>query len=218
MKQSKIFLKVFVIVVTCFLMTGTIYALIYGNGSGDGYQPPKALISVGNNSIDIYIEIGGGYFLKSHSAILFFLNKVEMSNINGSDYNEWQGILKSALDNMRNAKETYELLIKTAEATPYNQEVISRLEKFDYASFAQANDLNEVIFKEVEQRLRDGDITGCYKSAYAGMCAIEKLLISVQDEVSINKMPGLRVLWKLNGLYAETLMAGQYVAMVFNEI
>jgi hypothetical protein len=218
MKQSKLFSIVFVAVVTCLLMTGTIYALIYGNGSGDGYQPPKAPVSVGDNSIETYIEMGGGYFLKSHSDIQLFLNKVEMSNINGSDYNEWQGILKSALGNMRNAKETYDLLIKTAEATPYNQEVITRLEKFDYASFAQANDLNGIIFKEVEQRLGAGDITGFYKSAYTGMCAIEKLLISVQDEVSINKMPGLRVLWKLNGLYAETMMAGQYVAMVFNEI
>lgn len=218
MKQFKIFSKVFVAVVTCLLMTGTIYALIYGNGSGDGYQPPKAGIAVGGNSIETYIEIGGGYFLKSHSDILLLLHKVEMANINGSDYNEWQGILKSALDNMRSAKKTYELLIKTAEATPYNQEVIARLARFDYASFAQANDLNEIILKEVEQRLASGDITGCYKSAYAGMCTIEKLLILVQNEISFNKMPGLPLLWKLNGLYADKLIAGQYVAMVFNEI
>jgi len=190
MKQSKIFAKVFVIVVTCFLMTGRAYSLILENGSGKGYQPPKGVVALGNNSIETYIERGGGYFLKSHSDILLFLNKVEMANINGSDYNEWRYILKSALDNMRNAKKTYELLIKTAEATPYNQEVIARLAKFDYVSFAQANDLNEVIFKEVEQRLGDGDITGCYKSAYAGMCVIEKLLVLVQDEVSLNKMPG----------------------------
>ncbi|MDQ1353690.1 MAG: hypothetical protein QG657_3997, partial [Acidobacteriota bacterium] len=173
---------------------------------------------VGGNSIETYIEMGGGYFLKSHSDILLFLNKVEMANINGSDYNEWQGILKSALGNMRSAKETYELLIKTAEATPYNQEIIARLEKFDYASFAQANDLNEVILKEVEQRLSAGDITSCYKKVYVNMCAIEKLLGLAQNEVSLNKMPGLPLLWKLNGFYSDTLNFSQYVAMIFHNI
>ncbi|MDQ1351393.1 MAG: hypothetical protein QG657_1695, partial [Acidobacteriota bacterium] len=145
MKPSKMLLKGCVVLITFILFTGNIYGLIACNGSGDGYQPPKTGIAVGGNSIETYIEMGGGYFLKSHSDILIFLNKVEMSGINGCDYNEWQGILKSALDNMRNAKKIYELLIKTAEATPYNQEVISRLAKFDYASFAQANNLNEVI-------------------------------------------------------------------------
>jgi hypothetical protein len=218
MKQSNLYSKIIIIVVISFLVTGNVYALIYGNGSGDGYQPPRTGINVGENSIETYIEIGGGYFLKSHSDMLLLLHKVEMSNIDGSDYNEWQSIIKSALDNMRKAKETYGLLIKTAEATPYNQEVIAVLAKFDYVSFAQANDLNEVIFKKVEQHLAAGDITGYYKSAYAALCGIEKLLVLVQDEVSLNKMPGLPLLWKLNGLYADKLIAGQYVAMVFNAI
>jgi len=218
MKPSKLLLKGCVVVITFILFTGNIHCYIAQNGSGKGYEPPKAADTIEDNSIETYIEMGGGYFLKSHSDILLFLNKVEMSNINGSDYNEWQSILKSALDNVRSAKKAYELLIKTAEATPYNQEVITRLTRFDYASFAQANDLNEVIFKKVEQHLVAGDITGCYKNAYAGMCAIEKLLVSVQNEVSLNKMPGLTDLWKLNGLCADTLIFGQYVAMVFHKI
>jgi hypothetical protein len=218
MKQSKIFLKVFLAVLSYIIITGTIYSRIDCNGSGNGFQLPKDGIVVGDNSIETYIVRGGGYFLKSHSDILLLLHKVEMADINGSDYNEWQSIVKSALDNMRKAKETYGLLIKTAEATPYNQEVIAVLAKFDYASFAQANDLNEVIFKKVEQHLAAGDITGYYKSAYAAVCAIEKLLVLVQDEVSLNKMPGLPLLWKLNGLYADKLIAGQYVAMIFNAI
>jgi hypothetical protein len=207
-----------VVVLSLFLFTGNIYGLIDCNGSGNGYQPPRTGIALGENSIETYIEIGGGYFLKSHSDMLLLLHKVEMSNINGSDYNEWQSIVKDALDNMRKAKETYALLIKTADATPYNQEVIAVLAKFDYVSFAQANDLNEVIFKKVEQHLAAGDITGYYKSAYAALCGIEKLLVLVQDEVSLNKMPVLPLLWKLNGLYADKLIAGQYVAMVFNAI
>ncbi len=119
---------------------------------------------------------------------------------------------------MRSAKETYELLIKTAEATPYNQEVIDKLEKFDYVSFAQANDLNGIIFKEVEQRLGTGDITGCYKNAYAGIYNIEKLLVSMQYEATLSIIPRLPVLWKLNGLCSDTLIFCQYVAMVFHKI
>lgn len=218
MKQSKIFLKVFVIVVICLILSGNLYSRIACNGSGSGYEGPGFVGDSMNNSIETYVVKGGGNFLKSHSDILLFLNKVEMADINGSDYNEWRIILKSALANMRSAKETYELLIKTAEATPYNQEVIARLEKFDYISFAQANNLNGIIFKEVEQRLGAGDITGCYKSAYVGICAIEKLLESVLDEVSLSKMPGLPALWKLNGLCSDTLTFCQYVAMVFHNI
>ncbi|HLP59779.1 MAG TPA: hypothetical protein VK186_13145 [Candidatus Deferrimicrobium sp.] len=218
MKQSKLFSKVFVIMLTCILMTGSAYSLILQNGSGKGYEPPISVGTMMDNSIETYIEIGGGYFLKSHSDILSFLNKIEMSEVNGSDYNEWLNILKSALDNMKNAKNTYEVLIKTAEATQYNREIIAKLENFDYASFARFNNLNGILFKEVEHYLGAGDITGCYKYAYAKICKIEKLLVSVSDEVSLNKMPELTILWKLNGLCAETLIQGQYVAMVFSKI
>ncbi|MCU0288934.1 MAG: hypothetical protein MUF15_21380 [Acidobacteria bacterium] len=219
MKLLKQISKVLFIVGFWLLLTENIYSLILQNGSDKGYDPPPQGIGYTmENSIDTYIEIGGGYFLKSHSDILLFMNKIEMSNINGSNYNEWQNILNSALNNLRKAKNTYAILIKTAEATPYNHDVIAKLESFDYASFAALNNLNGILFKEVEQNLGAGKVTECYKNAYARMCNIEKFLSAISSEVVLQKMPDISMLWKVNNLYAETLITGQYVAMVFSGI
>ena len=97
-------------------LNSSAFARILANGSGDGYPPPGG--SYRAVSIETYVEEGAGYFLNGNSNIQKFLELYELQNKNGINYEEWQTVLSNAMNNISSAVQTYEQLIKTAEATP----------------------------------------------------------------------------------------------------
>jgi hypothetical protein len=69
--------------------------------------------------------------------MLLFLNKMELSELNGPDYPGMQDLLNRALENMQKASDTYKMLIAAAKETPYNQDVIAKIMLFDYEHFSK---------------------------------------------------------------------------------
>ena len=67
-----------------------------------------------------------------------------MQDIRGIDFNAMQKAAGSSLVNMENAGIIYMSLVKQAETSPYNQAVIAGLKHFDYQSFMQENNLNQM--------------------------------------------------------------------------
>lgn len=204
------------------LTTANLLSRLPGNGAGKGYCDPGVEPDCdpdkGNSTIETYIEIGGGYFLNAFSDILSMSNRVEMSSLNGLDYNELQTIVNNGLDNIRNAKSTYLSLIQAAEETPYSQAVISKLKNFAYSDFMIKHSLNSILFKEVEGYLENGDITGTFKRFYNSCVKIEKLMTAVNGEVSLNRMPKLDDLWKINEEASTTLLFGQGISRIFDAL
>lgn len=197
------------------------FSRIYHNGSGGAYEPPDGgeKTSTNVNIIEIYVERGAGYFLKGYSDFITFLNRVELQEQNGVDYDELRQLIDSALNHIKNAKYTYHQLVGIAEVTPYNLAVISKLKNFDYDAFIEEKSLNRIIFeKEVEKYLAKGDITGIYKRTYQKLNTFEVILTSFKIEVDSNRIPGLPALWYLNESWMVALAAGQYVAGVFYEM
>jgi len=82
------------------------------------------------------------YFLSSQSDILLFLNRLELAGLSTPDYPELQNIIDRAVKNMEKAVETYKTLASTAAVTPYNQQVLSQLMRFDYTDYEKINGLN----------------------------------------------------------------------------
>lgn len=235
-KGKNVFLKAMVGVLIClFLMTVSSSARLVYNGAGGGYCDPatdpdcngttstssgSAAIIISNTSsmIECYIEEGAGYFLNAFSNILALSNRVEVSNISGIDYNELQSIVETGLTNVQNAKSTYYLLIMTAESTPYNPTVISKLKDFDYREYLIKNSLNSAVFEEVEAYLKKGDITGTFKRLYSSLSIMEGLLLSIKDKTGCRRMPDISKLWQLNETASNNLIFGGYVARVFAEL
>lgn len=218
--NKQLILKIFIGIIISMVFYTMGFSCILQNGSGKGYgddDGESGCEGGKSNSaiINTYIIEGAGYYLNAHSDFLVLLNRVELSEIIGIDYSECKNLVNSALNNIKNAKETYYLLIEVAEVTPYNQLVISKLKSFDYNFYLNEHALNSVIFKDVEDYLKNGDIRGVHKRIYSDVIEIEKLLISIKDEISLDKMPELSNLWKLNENFSETLIYGEYVARVF---
>jgi hypothetical protein len=215
-KMKKTILTV-MLVITFF--TGQIFAFVYANHAckandacgGEGKK------SSGSNMGQMIIE-GAGHFLMSHSEMLKFLNKIELSELTGPDYSELQDIINRAIESMENASETYKNLISIAKETPYNMDVISKLRIFDYAGYMKTNGLNRVIFKKVKYFLRKGDVIGVYIYLKSDMDSIIEQLVNIKSNVDSEVFPEISLLWRINQKYSESLLFGQYVAEVFKNL
>ena len=224
MKKNKtqFIFKASILILAIFLLNIKTFSRISANGAGGGYDDPDGksnLVSTKENSIiENYIEKGGGYFLNAYSDILSISNRIEMANIQGLVYEELKSILNSAIENIRNAKATYYLLIKKAQDTPYDPVVNLKLRSFDYQEFMTEYSLNSDIFYEVEGYLKIGNITGTFIRIYNSFINIEKLLLSIKSEISLDKMPTLSKIWEINQESSSTLIFGQYIARIFYEL
>lgn len=206
------------------MIPAVVFPRVLANGSGGGYDDGDgtssnvAGIQSQFNTIETYVIKGAGFYLNAYSDILVLLNRVEESDLIGMDYNEGRQISERALGNMYNAIHTYYSLIRRAEMTPYNETVITKLMVFDYAGFQEKRGLNSALFKQVEEYLQKGDITGMYKYIYIELAAIAQVLQHIRDELTLGKLPELSVLWKLNERCTQTLLFGQYMSRVFYAI
>jgi hypothetical protein len=201
------------------IFNGMVFSYIAQNGSGQGYDEGSGESKLAsNNSIEYYVVLGAGYFLKAQVHIQDFLNRVEWQDLTGPDFNELDQLAGSGLDNLRLARENYARLIQIAEKTPYNPEVIDRLKHFSYDIYMKTFNLNPAVFAAVRGYLEKGDITGCFKHFYYRLTMMEMMLMVIQSEISVQRIPTLQLLWKINEVGAETSLFGSFTARVFRAI
>jgi len=181
-------------------------------------HPEMMIMIINTLSIETYVIQGAGYFLEANSCIQSILNRVELQDFNGFYYSELDQLVHRAFFNIILARMTYEQLLRLAELTPYNREFISKLKGFDYQSYMNEMGLNAVVFNQVREYLEKGDITGTFKHTYSNLVAIDELLTGIKNEISVDRIPALSLIWKLNETCAETSLFGSYAARVFHAI
>jgi hypothetical protein len=223
MKQKKMIVKsLLVTIVTAFLCMN-VYSYICNNGAGLGYDGSgessgASSICSQNNDIEYFIMLGAGHYLDAKTDIQQLLKSVEWQDIRGVSYFEMRVLVDSALYHMKNAGYIYEILIRTAESTPYNEAVQALLKGFDYDNYMMEKGLNKGVFDIVRQHLQAGDITGIFKRTHTNYTKIIQFLESVKKELYNNKMPGLSIFWLLNETVDNTSTIGSYTARVFTAI
>lgn len=183
-----------------------------------------AFLPDGREQIRVNVIRGAGYYLKSQSDFLLFLNRVEMSDIEGMDFAEAQEIIDSAATNMEQAVKTYETLARQAEVTGYDHSVLPKLLN---AKFVELDETGRVIDEAVyrpdarrqaESFLREGDIRGIYFRLYQETQELLVALKRIKVEVDAYRMPGNSMLWDLGRNYSETLVFGHNVADIFAQL
>jgi hypothetical protein len=204
------------------LNVNTAFGRIWHNGAGGGYDGGDGAAGIDgvnkNNTIEYYITLGAGYYLNANTNFQEFLKKVEMQDIQGVDFAAVQNTVGSSLVNMENAANIYMLLVKEVETTPYNDVVIARLKEFDYQSFMLENNLIPVVFSEVEGFLQKGDITGLLKKVHKDLVIMGEMLKAVNDELTLNRVPQLHLLWQINETFSRVSQFGSYTARVYAEV
>jgi hypothetical protein len=218
--NNTFFLKFFVLIIILIVAQSNTFPIIYCNGAGGGYGEGGGGEGavLGGNLIEAYIIEGAGHYLEAYSTILYFFNRVELANESSMDFFLWQSILSKSITQMNRAAAAYDLLIREAEETPYNEAVLLKLKNFDYNQFRVDCGLKIEVFREVESYLQTGDITGAFKRIRSSFKEIISRLKSMHEEVSQNKMPALSSLCDLNELCSSTLQFGQYISRMFYKI
>ncbi len=214
-------LEVLKILLIGFILTAMVpslaYTYIYENGAGDAYKQNEnspRMADFRTSTIEQQIEVAAGYYLLANAEILEFTNLYELSD-NGLDYEKGKELISSAISNLRNARETYSVLITQAESTPYYQPVLDGLKGFDYDEFVTQMDLNNEIFKLTVDFLKVGNITGIFKDVHQWMETVDTYLHSIENSLIARQLPLLPDVWSVNSQFAERLLSGQYVSMVF---
>jgi hypothetical protein len=217
--------KLFLGIVILLFLNFNLFSWWTVNGSGSAYNGDDSssggdTTSSDNNVgvIDIYIALGGGYFLESYSKTLTFMNKTELAALYGMNYNELQVLLNDALLNMELANHTYGYLHQIAANTPYNPVVIQALKDFNYHDFCSENNCNREIFSQVQSYLSNGKVTEMYGKIIAHTQEIIDLLQLVKGDIDQRTFPSTKNVRQLNQAYSTTLLFGQYIAEIFEAL
>jgi len=223
MKQTKLILKSLLVTVITTFLCMNVYSYICNNGAGFGYgsngeSSGGSSICSQNNEIEYFIMLGAGHYLDAKTDIQQLLKAVEWQDIQVINYTDMQSLVKSALVHMKYAAYTYDILIRTAEATPYNEAVQALLKGFNYEVYMLENGLNQDLFYTVRSYLQAGDITGIFKRTRYDYSRIIQLLEALKKDLYYNKMPGMSIFRQLNETLDNTSTIGSYVARVFKEI
>jgi hypothetical protein len=204
------------------VFTVNINAALFGNESDGAYSPPppppNGVASIRSITLRQLIADGGSHFFKSAGHINYFFSLVESSEITGPDYKSLNKTLNAAIYYMEQARVTYLQLKNQASVTPYNQEVIDKLVRFDYDSFQEERGLFPVIFEKVKGFLATGDVTGIYNEFYSYTGYILDLLYTLKKDIYAEIFLDISTVWSINQKYSEFKLFGQYVAQVFYSI
>lgn len=186
------------------------YSLIISNRGGEAFEHPGE-----QDPVEMLIIEGAAYFLQSQADFLAFLNRVEMSELKGMNYDEVEELLGRAMTNMEAARDAYLRLNKTANATPYKMAAIDRLKAFDYDGFQRECQLNPDLFGKVRRLLAFGNVRGVFKILSIKTGRILNNMRQLKQDVGARRFPNLKRTWRLNHLFLETKLFGQYAAQVF---
>lgn len=206
------------ILVLTFFASMTLLGVVVGNHGEEAYTNDNEGYTNGGSRLRTLIILGAGNFLKSHANFQQLLDRVELAEISGVNYQEWREILNDTIYNIERSHVYYYYFKILAVRTPYNQTFTGSLLYFDFTGFRETHGLNKEIFSGIELLLRDGNVTGVYEEIYKKTGEISGLLRSVKQDLDQDIFPGIPLLWKINQIYFDAMLFGQYAAMVFNEV
>ncbi len=217
---------ILVVLIGALFFNGGSYvqARLFSNHSDIAYEGVDGTSSTGevtlacSNTLEELLIKGAESFFKASADINLLSEKIEISDIYGSDFFTLWSAVNSALDNMNMARYYYQELQSKANSTPYNPVVINKLLVFDYDSFQQENGLLKDVFSEVKGYLVKGDVRGIYTRTSAYFDTIINTLETIKFKLYVGKVPDNARMWNLNQSCAKANMFGQYTARVFDAI
>lgn len=209
-----------ILVVLIILTSMNLHSMVIANKGNNAFNEPDGSKSSSNSmTIEQAIIAGAAYFLAGNSDFLSFLNRVETTlNPEQANYEELKSIIDIAVENLSKAVDAYNSLVEKAEITPYNITFVEKLANFDYKSFKNQRGISGKFFDNLWDLLEAGDVRGVFSTLRVDTIKILEELHGVKTEVDSGKFPESHKLWRLNQLFSETLLFGQYGAEVFYSI
>ncbi len=169
-------------------------------------------------ALEQLIATAAGYFIQSNSDYQLFLKTIEISDVYGMNNEDMVNSIDNAIKNMELANETYYQILQVSSLMEYNPSVLGKLKNFYYDNYQYINGLNPAIFQQVKRLLKPGNVRGCYQRFYIATNKILVRLRSIKTSADTLTIPRIPDCWRLNQLYLEMGLFGQYAAEVFMNI
>jgi hypothetical protein len=213
--QEKKMKQIIIITMVFVSLTLNVYGLLsfnegcraFPNQCDDGNGTSIQALNLGQLIIE-----AGGYFLQSNSDYQRVLKRIELSE---------NGIIESidqTIQNMSNANALYFDIWTTSLSLKYDPIVLEKLCQFNYSNYQIENNLNPVIFQKVEYFLGQGHVKELFQQAYVDSSKIVGKLKEIQASLSCGKKVDISDYWRLNQLYLEFGLFGQYCSEVFTKM
>lgn len=190
------------------------------NNSTTGPSANGSIYKSSGSSLENYIIQGAANFLDSYNYTLQYMKKTEAMPLEGVNPVELKELLTSALASMKQANESYVSLKNLADRTPYDLDKVIALKGFNYEKYLRNNSkyLNKELFKDVKSYLSDGDVRGIYRKMVSDTAQIIVILNRLISATESGAILCLEDTWKVNQLYSQFLLFGQYVAQIFENM
>jgi len=179
----------------------------------EGGKSASGTLTLGHLIID-----AAGFFLQSNSDYQAFLKKIELSDIYGLNYTELQTLINDSIENIEMANSIYYQVWQMSKEFDYDPTILESLIQFDYYGFMAEKNLNFGIFQKVANLLKIGNVRGVYEWLYDATSKILEKLKALKSYVEKGTFPEIQKCWRLNQIYLESELFGQYVSEVFFKI
>lgn len=219
-------MKIFkVFVLTCLIFSaGLMHGIIVQNFSECAFQNEceyeKNNVSHlhSGSSIKATIVLGASNFLESQMYYNQFLHLYEIGDLHGADIDKQRSTINRAIEKMEFAYSYYYELCLITMDEEYNGAITDRLRDFDYHGFKEEMGLRLEVFLEVKRYLQNANVKGIYWQSFLKTGSILNSLYEIKYALGCQKIPDVYHVWQLNQKYCDTLLFGQYVAMIFKAI
>ena len=171
-------------------------------GDEDGISTQS--LSLGQLIID-----AAGHFLQSNSDYQLVLKRIELSESGLIDS------INQTIQGMTNANALYFDIWETSKTLDYDPIVLALLYKFDYYGYGMENNLNPSIFQQVEDLLKTGHVREVFKKHFEDSSKILEKLKEIKTKLEAGKTVDISDYWRLNQLYLDFALFGQYTSEVF---
>jgi hypothetical protein len=204
--------KIIVITIIFLSLSLNVYGLLSFNQGCKAFQnqcDEGDGVSTQSLNLGQLIIEAGGHFLQSNSDYQLVLKRIELSETGLND------ALNQAIQNMTAANARYFEILETSKSLEYDPIVIEKLSQFDYTGYQVENNLNTVIFKRVEDFLKQGNVRELFQQAFEDSSKILEKLKEIQTSLESGIKVDISNYWRLNQLYLDFALFGQYASEVF---
>jgi hypothetical protein len=205
MKQIKT-IAITISILSLFLNVNGWYSF---NSGGNAFQDQYEERTKSSETLDQMIITAAGYFLQSHSDYQLVLKKIELNETGLIDS------IDQTILGITNANTLYFEIWETSKSLEYDPIVIEKLSQFDYYGYQIENNLNPTIFQRLECFLKPGLVKELFQQAFEDSSKILEKLKEIQTTLESGKKVDISNYWRLNQLYLDFALFGQYASEVF---
>jgi hypothetical protein len=200
-------IKTIAITISILLLFLNLNGWLSFNSGGNPFQYEEGTNS--SDTLDKMIIIAAGHFLQSNSDYQVVLKKIELSETGVIDS------INQTIQSITAANAKYFEIWNTSLSLEYDPIVIEKLSQFDYTGYKLENNLNPVIFQRLEGFLRQGHVREIFQQAFIDSSKILETLKEIRAFLESGEKVDISRYWRLNQMYLEFALFGQYASEVF---